>query len=260
MTLRTRGKLATLGIAGIVRREVNDGWVRRSRGSISHPKSRQTARPSSLRLPKGQCRLLAPLTHELAASLPMWSRPIAPWAEYAAHTFGQAMQGKYVSSTPLTARRSVDANAIVRARGSAFMARGAVPSRPRQAPEASGTQERWCLDCGGRVTNSRRVRCDDYIGADSGQTEEIRGRRAQAIASRKRALVEWEQANPDVAYDPDLFRREILPGLKGVKLSAIVEATGISKGYASNVRSGKYTPHVSTWRALAELLGNKVGI
>jgi hypothetical protein len=35
-----------------------------------------------------------------------------------------------------------------------------------------------------------------------------------------------------------------------VKLTDIMAATGFSKGYASHVRAGKYTPHVSTWEAL----------
>jgi hypothetical protein len=56
-----------------------------------------------------------------------------------------------------------------------------------------------------------------------------------------------------VEYDPDYFRREILPRLQGVKLSEIMAAAGISKGYASNVRAGKFTPHLSTWAALAKL-------
>jgi hypothetical protein len=82
---------------------------------------------------------------------------------------------------------------------------------------------------------------------------EIRGRRRAAIAARKRALSEWDKANPDAVYDPELFRREILPRLAGVKLSEIVEATGMSKSFASQVRAGKFTPHVSTWLALAGL-------
>ena len=40
-----------------------------------------------------------------------------------------------------------------------------------------------------------------------------------------------------------------------MKLSEIVEATGLSKSYASQVRAGKFTPHVSTWRAFDELVG-----
>jgi hypothetical protein len=39
-----------------------------------------------------------------------------------------------------------------------------------------------------------------------------------------------------------------------VKLREIVEATGLSKSYASQVRAGKFTPHVSNWVALAGLV------
>lgn len=35
-----------------------------------------------------------------------------------------------------------------------------------------------------------------------GQTAERRGR-GEAIATRKRAFREWEEANPGVTYDPD---------------------------------------------------------
>ena len=49
------------------------------------------------------------------------------------------------------------------------------------------------------------------------QTPDVRGRRAAAIAARKRALRGWDKANPDVHYDPDYFRREVLPGLAEVK-------------------------------------------
>ena len=87
----------------------------------------------------------------------------------------------------------------------------------------------------------------------------MRGRRGAAIAARKRALAEWDQANPGVDYDPDLFRREILPRLAGVKLAEIMEAAGVSKAYASTIRSGKFTPHVSTWGALGSLGGRLQG-
>ena len=86
------------------------------------------------------------------------------------------------------------------------------------------------------------------------QAAEICGRRGAAIAARKRALAEWDKANPDTVYDPDLFRRDILPKLAGVKLSEIAEAAGCSKAYASDIRRGKWTPHVSAWGALGRLV------
>ncbi len=60
--------------------------------------------------------------------------------------------------------------------------------------------------------------------------------------------------NPRRVYAPELFRRDILPGLALVKLSEIAEAAGISKSYASQIRAGKFTPYMSTWRAFDELV------
>ena len=64
-----------------------------------------------------------------------------------------------------------------------------------------------------------------------------------------------DKANPDTAYDPELFRRDILPRLGTVRLAEIAQAAGCSKAYASDIRRGKWTPHVSTWGALDELVG-----
>jgi hypothetical protein len=104
-------------------------------------------------------------------------------------------------------------------------------------------------------STAHHVRCDACIHADPRQASEHRERRGAAISSRKRRQVEWEAAHPGRAYDPDYFAREILAGLATVKLSAMVEATGLSKGFCSHVRAGKFTPHVSTWPALAALAG-----
>jgi hypothetical protein len=40
-----------------------------------------------------------------------------------------------------------------------------------------------------------------------------------------------------------------------VPLAEIMEAAGCSKAYASDIRRGKWTPHVSTWAALGALAG-----
>jgi hypothetical protein len=105
------------------------------------------------------------------------------------------------------------------------------------------------------VTNHRHVRCDQCIAADPRQTPELRGRRGAAIAARKRKLREWEAAHPGVNYDPEFYHREVLPSLRRVKLTDIMEAAGCSKSSASEVRAGSYAPHVSTWSALAALAG-----
>jgi len=87
----------------------------------------------------------------------------------------------------------------------------------------------------------------------------VRGRRGAAIAAQKRALREWEEAHPAVAYDPEYFRQELLPRLGSVKLSEIMAAAACSKAYASEIRRGIWTPHVSTWAALDVLAGSRGG-
>jgi len=207
--------------------------------------------------PDGHCRIKAPLTHELAETLPRWATLVAPIAEQVAHVLGQAMAGKYLPVTPLTTRKLRDAQAVVKARRQANRA-VATTETARQRPASMATMDSWtCLDCGGEVTNRKHVRCQTCIDADPRQTPEIRGRRGAAIAARKRALREWEASHPNIEFDPEMFRREILPGLGGVKLAEIVEAIGCSKGYASVIRAGKQTPHVSTWQALASLVDSE---
>jgi len=203
----------------------------------------------------GHVRLLAPLTHELAETIPQWVKSLGPIAEHVAHVFGKAMDGSYSAATPLTSRRHRDAQAVIKARkveATRRAAAGRVLQRPVAQPVALAL---WtCPDCGGAVTNPRHVRCEACIDADPAQASEIRGRRGAAIAARKRALAEWDKANPDLVYDPELFRREILPRLATVKLMDIAEAAGCSKASASDIRRGKWAPHVSTWTALGELV------
>jgi hypothetical protein len=202
----------------------------------------------------GHVRLRAPLTHELAETMPTWARSLAPWAEKVAHMLGAVMAGKYAPATPLTGRRTRDAQAVIKARKAAVR-QAATSTTARQRPASESTVlPLWsCPDCGGAVANHRHVRCESCIAADPAQAPEIRSRRGAAIAARKRALAEWDEANPGTVLDPDLFRRDILPRLAKVKLSEIVGATGISKAFASQVRAGKFAPHVSTWPALAQL-------
>jgi hypothetical protein len=204
----------------------------------------------------GHVRLLSPLTHELAETMPKWGKSLGPIAEHVAHVFGKAMDGTYAAATPLTSRRLRDAQAVVKAR-KVEASRRAATSRVLQRPAAQpAALALWtCPDCGGAVTNPRHVRCDACIVADPAQAPEIRGRRGVAIAARKRALTEWDRANTGTVYDPELFRREILPRLGTVPLAEIMEAAGCCKASASDYRRGKRTPHVSTWATLAALVG-----
>ena len=209
----------------------------------------------------GHVRLLMPVTHELAATLPRWGQVVGPWAERVAHVLAEGVETKIGRRTPITQANAKAAQAKVKARKDARRAthqvatkRGARAAGRRQRPVTTQSLA-GCVDCGDPVTIPRRVRCDRCIATDPRQAAELRGRRAAAIGSRKRRQVAWEAAHPGHPFDPDYFAREILPELAEVKLAAMVEATGLSKGFCSQVRAGKFTPHLSHWSALARLAG-----
>ena len=205
----------------------------------------------------GHVRLLAPLTHELAETMPTWARSLAPFAEKVAHTLGRAMDGKYAAGH--AAHILTDQGGPGDREGP--QGRGHETGYPGSSPPARRRPSRQHSHCGPVPTAEEPSRtlatsaASRASPADPTQAPEIRGRRGAAIAARKRVLSEWEKANLGTVHDPELFLREILPRLATVKLSEIVGATGMSKASASDVRCGKWTPHVSTWSALAALTG-----
>lgn len=217
--------------------------------------SRTFKKADFAQLPDGHCRLMAPVTHELAEMLPRWAALVAPVAEKVAHTLGQAMAGKYVAVTPLTRRRHREAAAHVKAR-KAVAVRRATASAPHQRPGAAPVAPVYsCPTCGGAVANARHIRCEACIAKDPRQASAVRANRGRAIAARKRALRERADARLPEYCDRDWYREEVLPRLAEVKLAEIMAATGCSKGYASTIRKGTYVPHISTWPALAKLAG-----
>jgi hypothetical protein len=113
----------------------------------------------------GHVELLAPLTHELAETMPTWAKSLGPIAEHVAHVFGKAMAGTYLASTPITRRRTRAAQAVVKARKASAQS-AATSSTPRQKPMSTNALSLWsCPDCGGAVTNPRHVRCEACISA-----------------------------------------------------------------------------------------------
>ena len=108
----------------------------------------------------GHVRLRAPLTHELAETMPRWARSLAPIAERVAHMLGQAIEGKYTPATPLTSAKLRSAQAIVKARKTGAVGR-ATRDAAKQRPAAPVAPPLCtCPECGGPVTNSRHVLCE----------------------------------------------------------------------------------------------------
>ena len=162
---------------------------------------------------EGQVRLRAPLTHELAETMPRWARSLAPVAEKVAHMLGHAMDGKYTPATPLTSAKLRSAQAIVKARKTEAVGR-ATRAAAKQRPAAPAALPLYsCPDCGGPVTNPRHALCET-CQAGAGHTAAVRQTRGRAIAARKRALKERVDAfGADV--DLAIYRERILAEARG---------------------------------------------
>jgi hypothetical protein len=94
-----------------------------------------------------------------------------------------------------------------------------------------------------------QLRSEQRNPAHGGRAAEIRGRKN---AAHQQAVREWRGERPD----PEVFRTEILPGLRGVPICELTAATGLSKHYCSLIRLDKRTPHPRHWDALRGVVGD----
>jgi hypothetical protein len=109
---------------------------------------------------------------------------------------------------------------------------------------------RTCLECGGRVTSRTRSYCDTCLSEASSGSRQLK--QAAASSLQQKALAKW-RADGYRRPSPRLFQEEILPLLERVPLSRLVQATGLSQAYCSQIRRGALVPHPRPWAALKEL-------
>jgi ribosomal protein L37E len=104
---------------------------------------------------KGVCRILPPLTHELAKTAPVWAELVAPFCEHAAKMLAESPGSKIERlSTPLT-------------RANYSGARDAVRRRPPREQLRLQLPEKVCKRCGGELPKRDRVYCDScYLELD----------------------------------------------------------------------------------------------
>jgi len=207
---------------------------------------------------QGACRLLAPLSHELASTARMLASRVAPVAESIARAFADAPESTVTRlATPLTqSRRSAGRPTAWRATREALV----TPNRPVAT----------CLECGERVVPARKycVVCRPDIGAFQAAGSDRLARLRQAgedpahggdaalirgakWRQRRQVEADWEREHG--RPDPAAFAAEILPNLRALATRQIVEATGMTRAYCSRIRRGELVPHPRHWATLRQL-------
>ncbi len=205
--------------------------------------------------PTGLCRLLAPLTHELAETIPSWARALGPHVESIAHALVDASGGKPPKRRPITGKPKTS------------------PRNRKSSVKAVRPQAR-CPDCGQPLADRRRLRCPDChlierrtitherLELARKRLAELQTRKPKPDGSTMRAAKAslnvaeanaWELDNPEANIDRELYRTRVLSGLQGLPIAQIAEAIGVSTDAAWRIREGNLTPHPRHWQTLTTL-------
>ncbi|MGA7200603.1 MAG: hypothetical protein WBX26_02140 [Candidatus Cybelea sp.] len=120
-------------------------------------------------LPNGICRIAAPLTDELALTLPHWRECLRPIAARLAQTFRESLVNKDVPPRTLAAKSGNKRRSVPGPRRSPLLATPRKASQPRPyaarawtASDRSGSQRARSADrCGPRSTAQRRAKRSD---------------------------------------------------------------------------------------------------
>jgi CRISP-associated protein Cas1 len=238
-------------------------------------------------LPNGICRIAAPLTHELALTLPHWRECLRPIAANLAQTFRESLVNGRAARRALAAKSGNKRRSIPGPERSPLLAtpRKASPPRPYatrawRAPtvEARPANPTSCAMCGEPVLKRRRRHCEACMpkarrehglraieaarkalatqtaaGNDPRRSAVVNSARAEAIADGHRRNRCWAREHPG-QRDESWFKREIVPKLDALSLSEIGKATGLSLAACSRIRAGAKIPHPRHWDAFFTLI------
>ena len=208
----------------------------------------------------GAVTIAPALCHDLMATMPRWAQAVAPHVERFHHLLGQAVQGKWTATTPLSHTKTRSAAAQVKERKASLASDLARRSSGRSTKPTSPQLFRTCERCGGQLDGGMSKRplrqrfCSRCYETMPGQAIEHRRRRGQGIAASREELERWRAEHPNAEADPADFE-PIRERLAKVTLRQIMEVTGVAKSTASMIRSGRHVPALRHWPLLAELVG-----
>jgi CRISPR associated protein, Cas1 family len=238
-------------------------------------------------LPNGVCRIAAPLTHELALTLPHWRECLRPIAARLAQAFRESLLGKHAPPRTTLAKSVSKRRSVPGPERSPLLATPRKASQPRpyvtrawRAPtvEARPSSPIGCAMCGEPVLKRRRRHCEGCMplarrehglraieaarkalaaqaatGKDPRATMQAGRKRGEANAEQHLRNHRWAREHP-AQRDEAWFKREIVPKLDAFSLKEIAAATGLSLAACSRFRSGAKVPHPRHWDALARLV------
>jgi hypothetical protein len=202
----------------------------------------------------GACRLGSPLAQELARTMAIWAKLVAPYAEAVARHVARLAKSGRGMAAPIRTAAGDRARVKVRVRP---IAAPIVPKAVRSVPIATAAN---ACPIGARKRSFRRSRLSDRrpakiaamraAGHDPTTTREAQRRRAATASKQRKAVAAWRD---DGSLDRVDFRRDILPRLQTLPVRTIAEAMGWGGSHGSKVRGGQLVPHKRHWLILQKL-------
>jgi CRISPR-associated endonuclease Cas1 len=201
----------------------------------------------------GNCRLMATLAVQLSQTSEMWTRAVAPVAEWVSRVLWSAL--------PKPSRQEFPATRLTQSR------RRAARHTSRRATEEKAIQvPRLCRTCGNALKNGKRdcASCAKTVSkanlteaAKLGRiaTHSVKAEALRAATQRRHAkeLRAWKPSDNPAWLTEENYRVRVQPLLASVTVPAISRALYISEPYATDIRAGKRIPHPRHWNKLAVL-------
>ena len=238
-------------------------------------------------LPNGICRIAAPLTHELALTLPHWRECLRPIAARLAQTFRESLvdgcrRPRMLAPKPRNERHSIpgpERSPLLATPRKASQLRP-YATRAWRTPTVEGRPANpiTCAMCGEPVLKRRRRHCEACMpkarrehglrairaarkalaaqtatGNDPRRSTSVNQARSEAVSEGHRRNRSWAREHPG-QRDEVCFKREIARKLDAFTLKEIAAATGLSLAACSRIRAGVRVPHWRHWEALARLV------
>jgi CRISPR-associated endonuclease Cas1 len=203
----------------------------------------------------GNCRLMAPFAVRLSETVPTWGRAVAPIAEWVSRTLWSTIRKQIRQPHPAT---RLTQSTRRDARGNSFELEAEPPPRPPRICRTCGAPlkrgENHCATCAIPVSKERFVAVARQ-GREASHTREAEARRGETQSRQAAARLNWRASDQPAWLNEQTYREKIQPRLAEITVPIISSALGVSKPYATDIRSGRRCPHPRHWLALAQLVG-----
>ena len=193
-------------------------------------------------LANGICTFAAPLTHELALTLPHWRERL--------RRSGRASHKRSANRSSIRAQRLAHSRLNPGISAAVFSDRSDRHCSQRLARPRSHV--RTPREHGVRRP-SKRSRAQAAAGNDPRRGAGVNRARGEAISEGHRRNRSWAREHP-AQRDEAWFKREITPKLDAFTLAEIAAATGLSLAACSRIRASAKVPHPWHWEGLLALV------